>query len=135
MEKHTIYLNLDLTKLYICRIYVTYMVKAMIDISEDANAVLNIVKAKHRLNDKSEAIERIAQEYEEYLLEIRPKFLEDVRKNLQEPYKEFHSVKEAFEILRPTIKKNAKNHSQARSKKGKTARKKDARSRVQPRAL
>lgn len=111
------------------------MVKAMIDISEDANAVLNIVKAKYRLNDKSEAIERIAQEYEEYLLEIRPKFLEDIRKNLQEPYKEFSSVKEAFEILRPTIKKNAKNHSQARSKKSRTARKKDAGSPAKPRAL
>ena len=45
------------------------MVQAMINISEDANHVLNIVKAKYKLKDKSAAIEQIAQAYKELVLE------------------------------------------------------------------
>jgi len=47
-----------------------YMVKAMIDISEQANRLLNIVKAKYSLKTKSEAIERMAEEYEKSVLGI-----------------------------------------------------------------
>jgi len=101
----------------------------MIDISEDANAVLNIVKAKYRLQDKSEAIEKVAEEYEQYLLEIRPKFLENLRRITQEPYKEYSSSQEAFEILRSTLKKDEKNHQETRRKKNKLTLKKNARSR------
>ncbi len=36
-----------------------YMVQAMIHISENANQVLKIVKAKFNLKDKSEAIEKV----------------------------------------------------------------------------
>ena len=39
------------------------MVQAMIDISEDANQILNIVKAKENLKDKSQAIEKVVLEY------------------------------------------------------------------------
>ncbi len=46
------------------------MVKAIIDISPRANTVLNIVKAKHSLKHKSQAIERIAEEYAVHLLGI-----------------------------------------------------------------
>ncbi len=105
------------------------MVKAMIDISEDANAVLNIVKAKYRLQDKSEAIEKVAEEYEQYLLEIRPKFIENLRKITQEPYKEYSSSQEAFEILRTTLKKDDEDHQKTRRKKSKSALQKNARSR------
>ncbi|MFH1054438.1 MAG: DUF2683 family protein [Candidatus Woesearchaeota archaeon] len=54
------------------------MVQAMIDISENANQILNIVKAKHNLKDKSEAIEKVVVDYGEYLLEpeLRPEFIE-----------------------------------------------------------
>ena len=50
------------------------MVKAIIDISKRANRVLNIVKAKYGLRNKSEAIERMSREYEEHILEpsLRP---------------------------------------------------------------
>jgi hypothetical protein len=44
------------------------MVKAMIDISEHANRLLNMVKAKHGLKTKSQAIEKMAQEYERAVL-------------------------------------------------------------------
>jgi len=45
------------------------MVKALIDISEDANRILNIVKAKFNLKDKSKAIELIVRRYEEKFLD------------------------------------------------------------------
>ncbi|HLC48287.1 MAG TPA: hypothetical protein VJI13_04405 [Candidatus Norongarragalinales archaeon] len=40
------------------------MVQAIIDISDRANRVLNLVKAKYDLQDKSDAIEKLASEYE-----------------------------------------------------------------------
>ncbi len=46
------------------------MVQAIIDISERANRVLNLVKAKNNLRDKSHAIERLAYEYENKVKEL-----------------------------------------------------------------
>jgi hypothetical protein len=59
-----------------------YMVKAMIKISEQANQILNIVKARNNLKDKSEAIEYIALSYGEEMLEpkLRPEFIEEMRR-------------------------------------------------------
>ncbi len=45
------------------------MVKAIVNISVEANRVLNILKAKYSLNDKSQAINVMAVQYEEELLE------------------------------------------------------------------
>ncbi|MBI1973418.1 DUF2683 family protein [Candidatus Micrarchaeota archaeon] len=45
------------------------MVKAIIDISGDANRTLNLIKAKYSLKDKSAAINRMAEEYEREILE------------------------------------------------------------------
>ena len=58
------------------------MVKAMIDVSEEANQILNIVKAKHNLKDKSEAINQVALEYGKEILEpeLRPEFIERIKK-------------------------------------------------------
>lgn len=58
------------------------MVKALVDINKHANQVLNIVKAKYDLKDKSQAIEVIAEEYEENILEpeLRPEFIERMKK-------------------------------------------------------
>ena len=52
------------------------MVQAMIDIKKEANKVLNIVKAKYGLKDKSEAINLGVKEYEENFLEpeLRPEY-------------------------------------------------------------
>lgn len=57
------------------------MVKAMIKISEQANQILNIVKARNNLKDKSEAIEYIALSYGEEMLEpkLRPEFIEEMK--------------------------------------------------------
>ncbi len=63
--------------LHIHEIYVIYMVQAVINISKKANHVLNIVKAKNRLKDKSEAINFIAMGYAEEVMEpeLRPEFI------------------------------------------------------------
>lgn len=57
------------------------MVNAMINISDEANQILNIVKAKHNFKDKSEAIDFVAKEYGEQVLEpeLRPEFIERIR--------------------------------------------------------
>lgn len=58
------------------------MVKAIIDISNDANRILNIIKAEFGLKDKSEAIEKLAEEYEEQVFEpkIKPAYLRKLKK-------------------------------------------------------
>lgn len=52
------------------------MVQAVININEHANRVLNIVKAKFGLKDKSEAINLVVNEYEQTALEpeLRPEY-------------------------------------------------------------
>jgi hypothetical protein len=69
--------------LYKCDVY---MVSAMIKISDKANQVLNIVKARNNLNDKSEAIEFVTLAYGTELLEenLRPEFVEKIKKRQKE---------------------------------------------------
>ena len=54
------------------------MVQAIINIDENANRILNIIKAKFGLKDKSEAINRMAEQYEEEVLEpeLKPEYIE-----------------------------------------------------------
>jgi hypothetical protein len=54
------------------------MVKAVIQIDEKTTRVLNIIKAKYGLKDKSAAIMHMAAEYERELMEpeLRPEFIE-----------------------------------------------------------
>lgn len=75
------------------------MVKALIDIDEHTNRVLNIVKAKYGLRDKSNAIEMMATVYEEDILEpqLRPEFVEELKKAQKEKVKEYDSVDDFFE--------------------------------------
>jgi hypothetical protein len=74
-------------------IYIQYiqgdsMPQAMVQISEKANRVLNMVKAKYGLKDKSEAINKMAEEYEEEILEerLRPEYIEKLKKIEKEGY-------------------------------------------------
>ena len=57
------------------------MVQALINITEKTNRILNIVKAKHGLNDKSQAINILAEEYETEILEpeLRPEYVEKLK--------------------------------------------------------
>ena len=52
------------------------MVQAVINIEENTNRVLNIVKAKFGLKDKSQAINIVVTEYEQSFLEpeLRPEY-------------------------------------------------------------
>ncbi|MBW2974557.1 DUF2683 family protein [Candidatus Woesearchaeota archaeon] len=72
------------------------MVQAIINIEEETNRVLNIVKAKFGLKDKSEAINIMAEQYEQELLEpqLRPEYLEKLKKIKKERGIRFKSVGE-----------------------------------------
>jgi cytochrome c peroxidase len=73
------------------------MVKAIVEIDERANEVINLLKARYGLNDKSQAINEMARQYKELILEsdIRPEYLTRFRKIWSEPiirvgsYKDF----------------------------------------------
>lgn len=58
------------------------MVQAIIDIEEKTNRILNIVKAKFGLKDKSKAIDVMAREYENFILEpeLRPEYVEKAKR-------------------------------------------------------
>ena len=57
------------------------MVKAIIDVEEKTNRVINIVKAKYGLKDKSQALNVIVKHFEECELEpeLRPEFVERLK--------------------------------------------------------
>ena len=58
------------------------MTQALIKLNDNINRVLNIVKAKYDLKDKSEAIEFIVKKYIEYENEpeLKPEFIEKIKK-------------------------------------------------------
>ena len=71
------------------------MVKAIININENTNRLLNILKAKYGLKDKSEAIDKMAKDYEEEILEpeLRPEYVEKIRKiEKKGKFKKYSSV-------------------------------------------
>jgi len=74
------------------------MVQAMIKISKEANQILNIVKAKHNLVDKSKAIEKVVLEYGEEILEpeLRPEFIEKMKERQKEPTVKIDNFKKHF---------------------------------------
>ncbi len=56
------------------------MVNALVQIDENSNRVLNIVKAKYGLNNKGEAIDFVVNEFIEYEREpeLRAEFIEKI---------------------------------------------------------
>ena len=78
------------------------MVQAIINISKDANQILNIVKARHNLRDKSEAIEFVTLEYGEEIMEpeLRPEFIEKIKRIEKEkgiPFKDINELRRIIE--------------------------------------
>jgi hypothetical protein len=63
------------------------MVKAIVDIDEDANRVINILKAQYGLKDKSQAINKLAKEYKEIVMEseFNPGYLRRLLEIRKEP--------------------------------------------------
>ena len=58
------------------------MVQAIINIDDRTNRILNIIKAKYGLKDKSAAIDFMAAEYEKEILEpeLRPEYIKKLKK-------------------------------------------------------
>ena len=58
------------------------MVQALVKLNGNINRVLNILKAKYNLKDKSEAIEFVVNRYIELEEdpELRPEFIEQIEK-------------------------------------------------------
>jgi len=74
------------------------MVNAMINISDQANQILNIVKARFNLKDKSEAIEYVTLCFGEDILEpkLKPEFIERMKKRQLEPTVKIKNFKNHF---------------------------------------
>ena len=62
------------------------MVQTIINIEEHTNRILNIIKAKYSLKDKSSAIDLMATQYEEEILEpeLKPEYIEKAKKIIQQ---------------------------------------------------
>ncbi len=77
------------------------MVQAMIKISEEANQILNIVKARYNLKTKSEAITKIVIECGGNILEpeLRPEYLEKLQKIEKEKGISFKNISELRKIV------------------------------------
>ena len=58
------------------------MVKSVVDLNEETNRVVNIVKAKYGFKDKSQALNVIVKHFEDCELEpeLRPEFIEKLEK-------------------------------------------------------
>jgi len=58
------------------------MVQALVSLSDEVNQVVNIVKARHRLRTKSEAIELVVRAYAVELMEpeLRPEYVRKLRR-------------------------------------------------------
>jgi hypothetical protein len=71
------------------------MVQAVISINEHTNRVLNIVKAKFGLKDKSEAINLVVNEYEQ--VELEPELRPEYKSKLAKIIGGKHLSREEFE--------------------------------------
>lgn len=71
------------------------MVQAIINIEDHTNRLLNILKAKFGLKDKSAAIDMMAEQYEKEILE--PELRPEYRKKLSKIMKSKHLSREEFE--------------------------------------
>jgi hypothetical protein len=63
------------------------MVKAIVDIDDEANKVINLLKAQYGLKDKSQAINKMAKQYKEIVLEseFRPEYIRKLVETQKEP--------------------------------------------------
>ncbi|MBS3057010.1 MAG: DUF2683 family protein [Candidatus Diapherotrites archaeon] len=75
---------------------------AIVKLDEESNKVINIIKVKYGLKDKSEAINKMAEEYEYEVLEpeLRPEYVEKLGKIEKERLVGVKDIDEYFEKLR-----------------------------------
>lgn len=74
------------------------MPKAVVELSEHANRIVNVVKARDGLKGKSAAIERIVEEYEDKILDpaLRPEVEEEI---LRMRKGKFRTIRSTDELL------------------------------------
>ena len=72
------------------------MVQAIVNLGENENRVLNIVKGKFGLKNRSDAINLVIDKFEENLLEpeLRPEYIKKLKKIDKGKFKEFTSIEE-----------------------------------------
>ena len=77
------------------------MVQNIINLEEHEDRVISIVKAKHGLKSKSEAIALITKAYEENFLEpeLRPEYLKKLERLKKEKGIPFKNIKELRKII------------------------------------
>ena len=77
------------------------MVQAMIEIPEEANHILNIIKARYNLKTKSEAIAKIVIECGANIIEpeLRPEYLEKLQRLEKEKGISFKNIAELRKII------------------------------------
>lgn len=70
------------------------MVQAFVNITDHTNRILNIIKAKYGLKDKSEAINVMAETYEKEALEpeLRPEYVEVLKRLEKEKAVPFRNI-------------------------------------------
>ena len=74
------------------------MVQAVIKLRERENRILNIIKGKFGLKNKSEAISLVIQKYEKEFLEpeLRPEFIKKMEKRKKEPTVKINNFRKHF---------------------------------------
>jgi hypothetical protein len=77
------------------------MVQSIIDIDENEDRILNIVKARYGLKNKSQAVAFVAKIYGESFLEpeLRPKYLDKLMKIDKEKGIPFKNINELRKII------------------------------------
>jgi Protein of unknown function (DUF2683) len=81
------------------------MIQARVKMSERTNQVLNIVKAKYNLKDKSAALNLVVSQYEEKILEPRysPEFIDEMLDSENDdvigPFENANELKEYIKSL------------------------------------
>jgi len=78
------------------------MVQSIIDINENEDRILNIVKAKFGLKNKSQAVALIVKIYADSFLEpeLKPEYIEKLKRIEKEGYgKTFKSISELRKII------------------------------------
>lgn len=73
------------------------MVKAIIDIPEKENSILNIIKGQHGFKNKEQAFIFLIQEYEQSLEpELRPEFIREMKRIEKQkgiPFKDIENLR------------------------------------------
>jgi len=77
------------------------MVQSIIDIGENEDRILNIVKAKFGFKNKSQAVALIAKVYGESFLEfeLRPEYIEKLKRIDKEKGIPFRNIQELRKII------------------------------------